>query len=649
MSEKQNKTSFWQWLGYLAVSWFFVYLSAIYLLIIEDRLNFKAWVMGNGSMGKGSLIFIAGFLVIAILFNFAKFLWGKFNKDVLAALVKKILLIDLLLALFLLLRLTPAINIFDSAYFSPGIILGSREILVLFLALGWAIISASYLLDLKFPPIISKPKFWLIALVSVGTIFYLLNSVLPYINFHAPASDLGLFNQVIYNFSHFADPTSTIRGVIHIWADHFHPILLLLTPLYWFFKGPIPILIVQALVASSAAIPIYLIVKIKTKNSFLSWTASFSYLFFVGLQNALNFGFYPENMAPALFVWAFWFFLRGKIWPYFLFLILWLACKEDISIFAVFLGIYLIFFEKNIKYNKLIGIITIVIGLIWYKLATGVIIPHYADQFFAWAKTSSSQFMYFNYDQLGNTPWEVVKTIIKNPFYAFYIFTHPEIKIFTIMQIVFSYGALFIFAPFSIIALPIFLENFLANRQVLWEFHFHYQGAYSAILAIASSLAVKNIADRFSKHRAIIYLAGGLMIIFCIVLTNAQLNSPFLGLKNYNLLKFSLDKDVKNILDKIPAQASVSAQNTLAPYLSQREKIYLYPRADEVEYLVLAPELSHFPLNDKDYHYNLCNIISQPNDFQLIDYTDKALLFIRADKSEQSNHINNDLVKKYCP
>ncbi|MCL5795733.1 MAG: DUF2079 domain-containing protein, partial [Patescibacteria group bacterium] len=638
-----------QWLSYLAVSWFFVYVSAIYLLITEDRLNFKAWVMGNGSLAKNSLLFFAGFLLLAIILNLCNYLWGKFDKKILGLLIKRILLIDLILALFLTLRLTPILTIFDSPYFSPGIILGSREILVFFLAVSWAIVGAFYLLNIKFPLFFRKPIVWIVGLVLVGTILQLLNSIMPYINFQAPASDLGLFNQVIYNFSRFVEPTSTIRGVIHIWADHFHPILLTLTPLYWFFKGPVPILVVQASVASSAAIPIYLIIKDKTKNTFLSWAGSFSYLFFVGLQNALNFGFYPENMAPAMFAWAFWFFLRQKFWPYFLFLILWLACKEDISIFAVFLGIYLIFFEKNIKYNKLIGLITIIIGLVWYKLATGVIIPHYADQFFAWAKTSSSAFMYFNYDQLGNTPLEVVKTIIKNPFYTFYIFTHPEIKIFTLMQIVFSYGALFIFAPFSIIALPIFLESFLANRQTLWEFHFHYQAAYSAVLAIASGLAVKNLADRFFRHKEMVYLAGGLTIIFSIILTNALLNSPFLGLRNYNLLNFSLDKNITDILDKIPAKASVSAQNTLAPYLSQREKIYLYPRADDVQYIVLAPEFSHFPLSDENYYHKLCNIISQPNDFQLTDYNDKVLLFIRSNENNQNNRINNDLVKKYCP
>jgi len=653
-SSKNNKHVL-SYFIYSLLSLILVYISSLYFLILEGRLDFIMWIMGKSSLNFSCWPFFATIFSIFLIYNLAKIFYGGGLKfEFISSVNKKMLALIGILILFLLLRFTPLLAIFDSGYFDLSKILNSKEIILFVLSLSLAVLGSCYLVKTKIIPFIKSSKLWIILLLIIGAFFYILNSILPYLNFQAPALDVGLFNQVIWNFSRFHEPTSTIRGVLHIWADHFHPILLLLSPLYWFTKGPVPILVVQALVAASGALPIYLIVRKKTKNIFLSFAAAFSYLFFVGLQNALNFGFYPENMGPALFSWAFFFLLEGKVTRYFIFLLLWLATKEDVSIFVSFFGIYIFFFEKNVKNYKILGIITLLIGLVWYKLATGVIIPHYADQFFDWAKTSTSKFMYFNYDQLGSSPLEVIKNGIKNPFYVFYIFTHPEIKIFTELKIIFSYGGIFVFSPLALVSLPMFLEAFLANRQTLWEFHLHYQGLYSAILAIASALAVARIAGKYPKFADKIYISGGLLIIFSIVFSNFMLNSPLLSLRNYSFNSIEKNREIKMILNRIPSNAAVTAQNTLAPYLSQRDKIYLYPRIEDSQYLVLAPSLSKYPIEDNEYKIKLCNLISQKNDFQLVDYNAQVLLFEKGASSDKiySGNLNEndikDLTNKYC-
>lgn len=66
-----------------------------------------------------------------------------------------------------------------------------------------------------------------------------------------PSWDLAIFTQMAQAYSHFSVPIVPIKGPdFNLWGDHFHPILVLLGPVYALFPSPTTLLIVQnALVA----------------------------------------------------------------------------------------------------------------------------------------------------------------------------------------------------------------------------------------------------------------------------------------------------------------------------------------------------------------------------------------------------------------
>ena len=57
------------------------------------------------------------------------------------------------------------------------------------------------------------------------------------------ALDTGIFNQAIWHYSNFEAPDSTVKGGLDLRVDHFHPILMLLAPLYWVADEPALLLV----------------------------------------------------------------------------------------------------------------------------------------------------------------------------------------------------------------------------------------------------------------------------------------------------------------------------------------------------------------------------------------------------------------------
>lgn len=66
-----------------------------------------------------------------------------------------------------------------------------------------------------------------------------------------PSWDLAIFTQMAQAYSHFSVPIVPIKGPdFNLWGDHFHPVLVLLGPIYALFPSPTTLLVVQnALVA----------------------------------------------------------------------------------------------------------------------------------------------------------------------------------------------------------------------------------------------------------------------------------------------------------------------------------------------------------------------------------------------------------------
>ena len=97
-------------------------------------------------------------------------------------------------------------------------------------------------------PLELLPGLLLAAAVMALYTYYSLQQMKHWIT---PSWDLAIFTQMAQAYSHFSVPIVPIKGPdFNLWGDHFHPILVLLGPIYALFPSPTTLLVVQnALVA----------------------------------------------------------------------------------------------------------------------------------------------------------------------------------------------------------------------------------------------------------------------------------------------------------------------------------------------------------------------------------------------------------------
>src|SRR5580692_8118369 len=105
---------------------------------------------------------------------------------------------------------------------------------------------------------VEKNSKWLISFYGFFMVVaYSLLCFYRHWHFQSGAFDLGVFDQAIWHYSRFEKPESSLTGLPSILADHFHPALMLLAPLYWIFPKVEILLFVQAVFLVLPIFPIF--------------------------------------------------------------------------------------------------------------------------------------------------------------------------------------------------------------------------------------------------------------------------------------------------------------------------------------------------------------------------------------------------------
>ncbi len=196
--------------------------------------------------------------------------------------------------------------------------------------------------------------------------------VIQHLTLNTNGQDLSLFDYAIANTvdGRFMQ---TIFGNPHLFGHHFSPILLLLVPLYWIHNGPMTLLLFQVAAVGASAVPFYFIVQWKFNDTRVALLLTVSYLLYRKLTMGLMYDFHMEMMEPLFIFSAFWFAVQKRWGWYFAFLVLAMACKEDVALYLVPLGLFLVwrFQEKRAGWG------TVGVCVAWFGVAAGWAVPHY--------------------------------------------------------------------------------------------------------------------------------------------------------------------------------------------------------------------------------------------------------------------------------
>jgi len=442
----------------------------------------------------------------------------------------------------------------------------------------------------------------LVFLFLVGFFIYLNLQFSLYYTLGTPMRDVSIFDQAIWHLSRFELPASLVRLISNLWGDHLNPIIVFLVPFYWLKSDVRWLFILQALIISLGVFPIYGIAKEKLKSHFAGLAFAFSFLFFIGVQHAINFGFYPETLSITLLAFMIYFFFKKRYFWFFLFLILSLLCKENISLYIAFFGLWVLIFAKQ----KWIGLVTFIIGVLYFKFALWLI-PQLGNGY-----------IYFRYADFGTTPLGVIKTFFLKPIYTLRILFGAA-KISGWLGYLTPFAFLPIFSSFLLVLLPVFGEKFLSSDPKLWVMGYHYGANATTFLVVGSILAIAGfiqfkIIKRFNLSQEQIVNYFSILVIILTIAFTIKSGGPLLRLTHSSAWQFEFPANYREAANLIEPNKSLAAQMTLGTALTHRDKLYLWPQDGYgSDYILLSSKYATFPLSIDEHKAKIRELLKDPH------------------------------------
>jgi uncharacterized membrane protein len=400
--------------------------------------------------------------------------------------------------------------------------------------------------------------------------------------------DFGIFDQGVWLLSRFHSPFVTIMGV-HLFGDHTSFILLPLVPVYWLFPSAEVLVVAQAAAVSLAGLPLFLLARERLRSEWLAFGVAVAFLANPALHWAGWEQFHPDIFEVPLALFALYFMTRRRWLPYFVFVVLLLAVKEDVALMTVMLGVYV-----AVKHDRRVGIVTMLLSVTWFALAVWVVLPGFNGEgtLDAWRVP---------YGGMGGLlkatltrPWVVVGRAFTGDrhWYAWQLFA--------------SFGLLSLLAPSAlIIAAGPLASNLLSTFWYQYHLQYHYTTLVVAVLAFAATVGIAHF-----QRRA---LRGALVVVLILA---AVVTSWLWGPSQFSRHREYLGNSspghvgpINRLLHRVPATAAVASQYPFVTHLDHRERIYEFPvpwyaqnwgdgsstthelpAARRVDYIVVAPD-----------------------------------------------------------
>jgi uncharacterized membrane protein len=411
----------------------------------------------------------------------------------------------------------------------------------------------------------NRPRVMLAVITLAALTFYLYHALVEQARFLTTGYDLGIFDQAVRAYSHFHAPVVPLKGAgYNIFGDHFHPIITLLSPLYWIWDSPNTLLVAQA-VLTAASIPVVYRFTRRRAGEAMSLTVAGAYAFSWPIQALIDFDFHEVAFATPLMALAIDALDRRDDRRLLLWCALLLLVREDLGIIVALIGVLRLMQRRP---NPRLVIALIGSGVLMYGLTTSVLIPHFAD---------GHGFSYGNqFGSLGPTVTAAVFSIITKPWHAIAVFFTPIVKFHTLALLLLPTALLPLRSPYAILALPLLAERFFNTRLNLWGPTFHYNALPWLILVLAMVDGAARLG-LFNADRRSVLLRRGLAA----VLVATPILLIFIGpryhvvsivkLRPYNAHQTpTWQHDAAAAAAHIPDNVCVAADSHLVPHLTQR-------------------------------------------------------------------------------
>jgi len=425
------------------------------------------------------------------------------------------------------------------------------------------------------------PSLLCILLIIAFAVLFSVMAVQQHGTFQTNGLDLGNVDQALWNTAQGRFLRFTLMTPIESrLALHVEPVLLFFVPLYWLNLGsPEILLIIQACVVALGAWPLYQIARsvfneqTSSRPSFRSYlllVSPLAYLLLPTLQSAVLFDFHAVTMAPTFLLFAFWALLQKKDIQFIAFLILAMACKEDMPLVAAMIGLYVGLTQRR---WWLAGLV-IGLSMAWFVVAVFVIQPQFAV---------GGNIQLDRYTWLGNSPLEMVQTLITHPGLVFdHLWNQANLPRY-LTQLFFPTAFLALLSPLTLLPmLPTLAINLLSDNPFTWRLEdFHYGVPLAPFLLISAIYGIKRISEFASQQVKLqVFRPEKIILVFTLLLLIftgiyhcyrgfTPLARPFIWPQ-----VTSHHHQLEQVISTIPPDSPLFTQSNLAPHLTHRRTIY---------------------------------------------------------------------------
>jgi uncharacterized membrane protein len=425
---------------------------------------------------------------------------------------------------------------------------------------------------------------------------------------------LGIFDQAVYLISQGQPPISSFLG-FHILGDHAAIIFYPLALLYKIYPTVYWLLLVQAIALASGALFTNLIARQAGLTTRQAIAIAVVYLLYPLVFNVNLYDFHPEVIAlPALLGSILSARLAKFGWFCFtIFLVL--GCKAVLSLTVAAMGVWLLVFEKK----RLCGAIAVLSGIVWFAIATEVIIPFFGGEAASVTRHIS------RYSYLGNSFAEIVQNLLFNPNLVLgKIFSLDTLEYLALLFAPVIWGI----APRHLLpligAIPTLMLNLLADASQQRNLVHQYSLPILPFLLVVVIQTVAAGQGWIQKPRTIILWS--LVAFFA------------LGKYGYfwTIYLDSLDtwQATRQAIAQVQTQGGVYTTAEIASHLTHRPLIEFTdvnsPPADltKFEYILLNVRHPGW-LSNRDFAINLINQLKNTKQFQLSYQQDEVYLFVK--------------------
>jgi uncharacterized membrane protein len=487
--------------------------------------------------------------------------------------------------------------------------------------------------------------------------------------FKTNAEDLAIMDQAIWSLLHGSLLHQTVCNIltdtncyglygIPRFAIHFEPILFPVALLYTLWSDPKTLLVFQTIVVASGAFPAFWLARLRLRSGWAAVPFALLYLLYPAQVYASTFDFHAETLTAALLLFAIYFLYRRKTIWCFVFIVLSLACKEEIAGVVVMLGLWALLLQRQ----KRVGLVLIVLAFCW--TGVGLIVVHYASPV-------GHSLLASRYSYLGNNIVQVVVNVLTHPVSLMKANVLEASHIQYLRDLLAPAGYLPLLAPWILVlAAPTLALNLFSSNPGMYSGRFQYNAEIVPILVFATIETTVLIvwvtrwylmtisegravpvqeeepaASSPSSSRwrrgvspALLVRVGVLGLVLCYLLVRLHVTTSINIY--YNPIPYSSgfhwpqvtahNRLASHFLNKIPATASVTTQTELGPHLSERQEIYLFPFAvGHADYILLDATGYYYPYANYKAFASEARSILQSGTYGVVDMDDGYLLLKR--------------------